>query len=115
MFLLQWNGTNALQCLQWHRNVHGVGLYCVLWRQADVYKLRDGASLSEVQCRRRILGGKMNLFRKILSCLKWCIAIALLFGVAVFCIAYVINAVHDACRAGVWSQQQKNTQVEFYE
>lgn len=57
----------------------------------------------------------MNLLRKILSCLKWCVAIALLFGVAVFCITYVINAVHEACRAGVWSQQQKNTQAEFYE
>ena len=92
-----------------------MGVYGLYRRQTDVHKLRDGSRMPTVQCGRWVLGGKMNLFRKILSCLKWCIAIALLFGVAVFCIAYVINAVHDACRAGVWSLQQKNTQVEFYE
>lgn len=71
-----------------------------------MHKLRDGSRMPTVQCCRRVLGGKMNLLRKILSCLKWCVAIALLFGVAVFCIAYVINAVHEACRTGVLSQQQ---------
>ena len=49
-----------------------------------------------------------TFMRKVLLFLKWCIAIALLFGVAVFCIAYVINAVHETCRAGVWSQQQED-------
>ncbi len=61
MFLLQRNGTNALQCLQWYWNVHGVGLYCVLRRQADVYELRDGASLSELQCCRWLLGEQITL------------------------------------------------------
>lgn len=52
-----------------------------------------------------------TFMRKVLLGLKWCITIALLFGVAVFCIAYVINAVQEACRAGVWSQQQENEQT----
>ena len=46
--------------------------------------------------------------RKILSCMNWCIIIVALLGVSIFSIVYVINAVHEVCNAGIWSQQQED-------
>ena len=46
--------------------------------------------------------------RRILSCMSWCIIIVALLGVSVFCIVYVINVVHEACHAVIWSQQQED-------
>lgn len=40
--------------------------------------------------------------------MQWCLVILLLFGMTGVGIYYLVNAVHEACRAGFWSQQQEN-------